>query len=155
MATAPIPVMVQGCQPPPMQGYPMQAATVNVQPGAVPAMACAPMPGVPPAGPAYMAAGVGQPAPFAPPGPGLVGGGIEMGKTKAEVDAENQSSALHNQMNEPQDIKPADDDPSRMYWCREHDGEWIPRARFALDRMGNFRWYVTENGVFYAKMLIE
>ncbi|RWA03477.1 hypothetical protein EKO27_g11628 [Xylaria grammica] len=103
--------------------------------------------------------GAGQPTPpITPPSvffPGGGYGGVEMGKTKAEVDAENQYNALHNQMNEPQSIKPADDDISRMYWCRELDGQWVSRSRFSLDRMGNFRWYVTENGIFYAKMLPE
>lgn len=130
----------------------MQYQPVGFQPGAMPPMACGP----PPGGPTYVATGVAQPA--APPnayygGPGV--GGIEMGKTRAEVEAENQYSSLHNQMNEPQGIKPADDDISRMYWCRELDGQWINRSRFSLDRMGNFRWYVTDAGVFYAKMLPE
>ncbi|GAW11122.1 hypothetical protein ANO14919_004620 [Xylariales sp. No.14919] len=155
MATAPIPMMAPGSQMPPMQATYMPGAAANFPPGLMPPMNC----GAVPNGPAYVATGAGQPTPpITPPGvffPGGGYGGVEMGKTKAEVDAENQYNALHNQMNEPQSIKPADDDISRMYWCRELDGQWISRSRFSLDRMGNFRWYVTENGVFYAKMLPE
>ncbi|KAI0971129.1 hypothetical protein F4678DRAFT_461670 [Xylaria arbuscula] len=153
MATAPIPMMAAGSQMPPMQPPFMQGTTVNYQPGFGPPMAY----GAPPNGPAYVACGIAQPTPpITPPGvciPG--GGGFEMGKTKTELEAESQYNSLHNQMNEPQSMKPADDDKSRMYWCRELDGQWIARSRFSLDRMGNFRWYVTDNGVFYAKMLIE
>ncbi|KAI1131563.1 hypothetical protein F5Y10DRAFT_233084 [Nemania abortiva] len=154
MATAPIPMMGAG-QPPFMPGHPMQPPMVNYQPGAMPPMAYVPGPG----GPAYVAPGIGQPTPpVTPPGTYFFGGGnggVEMGKTTDEINAENQSNALNNQMNEPQGIKPADDNISRMYWCRELDGKWTSRSRFSLDRMGNFRWYVTENGVFYAKMLVE
>ncbi|GAP87407.1 hypothetical protein SAMD00023353_2601560 [Rosellinia necatrix] len=159
IATAPIPMVPPGHQPPPfmqgppMQAYPMQGPAMNVQPGLVPAMACAPQPG----GPAYMATGIGQPPPansFFVSGPGGVSG-IEMGKTKTEIDAETQCNAMRNQMNEPQNAKPSDDDISRMYWCRELDGQWVSRSRYSLDRMGNFRWYITDNGVFYAKMLPE
>ncbi|KAI1189801.1 hypothetical protein F5B17DRAFT_438599 [Nemania serpens] len=155
MATAPIPMMAVGGQPPFVQAHPMQPPMVNYQPGIIPPMAYAQGPG----GPPYMTAGMAQPTPpITPPGAYVMSGGnggYEMGKTKAEVDAENQYAAQHNQMNEPQSMKPADDDVSRMYWCRELDGQWIPRSRFSLDRMGNFRWYVTANGVFYAKMLPE
>ncbi|KAI1312157.1 hypothetical protein F5Y03DRAFT_409312 [Xylaria venustula] len=154
MATAPIPMMATGSQMPPMQPPFMQGSTVNYQPGFGPPMAY----GAPPNGPVYVATGIAQPTPpITPPGvfiPGG-GGGFEMGKTKTEIEAESQYNALHNQMNEPQSMKPADDDNSRMYWCRELDGQWISRSRFSLDRMGNFRWYVTDNGVFYAKMLPE
>ncbi|KAI1816770.1 hypothetical protein GGS20DRAFT_159346 [Poronia punctata] len=154
MATAPIP-MAPGCQHPPMQAHPMQAHPMpgpppGVQPGQMPAMA------MPASGPPFMPAGYGQPTPpYTPPAPAFAGGGVEMGKTKAEVDAENQHKAMHNQMNEPQDFKPADDNVSRMYWTRDLDGDWVPRSRYTLDHMGNFRWYVTENGVFYAVMLVE
>ncbi|TGJ86090.1 hypothetical protein E0Z10_g2660 [Xylaria hypoxylon] len=159
MATAPIPMMAPGPQMPPMQPAYMSAPMANVPPGFMPPMNC----GAVPSGPAYVATGIGHPTPpITPPstffpGGGYGGGygGFEMGKTKAEIDAENQYNSLHNQMNEPQSIKPADDDISRMYWCRELDGQWVSRSRFSLDRMRNFRWYVTENGVFYAKMLPE
>ncbi|KAJ2981151.1 hypothetical protein NUW58_g6759 [Xylaria curta] len=153
IATAPIPVTASSNQPPFLQAYPMQATQVNFQPGPMPPMAYPSTPNIP----AFVATGGGQPTPPANayfPGGGNVGG-FEMGKTKAELDAETQYNAQHNQMNEPQGIKPADDDISRMYWCRELDGQWVSRSRFSLDRMGNFRWYVAPNGVFYAKMLVE
>ncbi|TRX91321.1 hypothetical protein FHL15_007743 [Xylaria flabelliformis] len=155
MATAPIPMMAPGSQPPFMQPYPMQGPPMNLQPGSMPPMAAAPVPG----GPVYVATGIGHPTPpMTPPSAHFVGGnygGFEMGKTKNELDAETRYNAQHNQMNEPQGIKPADDDISRMYWCRELDGQWVSRSRFSLDRMGNFRWYVSPDGVFYAKMLVE
>ncbi|KAK5627738.1 hypothetical protein RRF57_003453 [Xylaria bambusicola] len=155
MATAPIPMMAPGCQMPPMQPPQMPGCAPGFQPGFMPPMACGP----PPVGPTYVAAGIGQPTPpITPTGmpfPATTMGGIELGKTKNEVDMENQYKALNNQMNEPQSMKPADDDRSRMYWCRELDGQWTSRSRYSLDRMGNFRWYVTENGIFYAKMLPE
>ncbi|KAF2963920.1 hypothetical protein GQX73_g9642 [Xylaria multiplex] len=155
MATAPIPMMAPGSQLPAMQAAYMPAPVANFPPGLMPSMNCSAVPN----GPTYVATGVTQPTPPATPAggffPGGGYGGLEMGKTKGEIDAENQYNSLHNQMNEPQGIKPADNDVSRMYWCRELDGQWISRSRFSLDRMGNFRWYVTDNGVFYAKMLPE
>ncbi|KAI1365242.1 hypothetical protein F5Y08DRAFT_338952 [Xylaria arbuscula] len=156
MATAPIPMMASGCQPPFMQPPQMPPCAPGFQPACMPPMAF----GAPATGPAYVATGIGHPTPpITPPGgmpfPGANMGGFEMGKTKNEINAENQYNSVGNQMNEPQSMKPADDDTSRMYWCRELDGAWIARSRFSLDRMGNFRWYVTENGVFYAKMLPE
>ncbi|KAI0436083.1 hypothetical protein F4803DRAFT_573022 [Xylaria telfairii] len=151
ITTAPIPLMASGPQPPFMQPHPMQGPPINFQPGPMPPMAV-------PGGPAYVANGIGSTPPMTPPTPYFGGGnlgGFEMGKTKNELDAENRYNAQHNQMNEPQGIKPADDDISRMYWCRELDGQWVSRSRFSLDRMGNFRWYVSPDGVFYAKMLVE
>ncbi|KAH8165304.1 hypothetical protein CIB48_g2953 [Xylaria polymorpha] len=151
IATAPIPLMASGPQPPFMQPHPMQGPPINFQPGPMPPMAA-------PGGPAYVANGIGPTPPMTPPTAYFGGGnlgGVEMGKTKNELDAETRYNAQHNQMNEPQGIKPADDDVSRMYWCRELDGQWVSRSRFSLDRMGNFRWYVTQDGVFYAKMLVE
>ncbi|KAI0429173.1 hypothetical protein F5Y09DRAFT_357074 [Xylaria sp. FL1042] len=124
MTTAPIPMMMApGAQMPPMQAPYMQAPAVNFPPAfGYPAMNCAAAPN----GPAFVATGIAQPTPpMAPQGfPGGGMGGFEMGKTKAEVEAENQYNSLHNQMNEPQGMKPADDDGSRMYWCRELDEYW-------------------------------
>ncbi|KAI0506799.1 hypothetical protein F5B22DRAFT_660014 [Xylaria bambusicola] len=155
MATAPIPMMAPGCQMPPMQPPQMPGCATTYQPGFMPPMAGGPLP----VGPTYVATGIGQPTPpITPTGmpfPAAPMGGIELGKTKSEVDMQNQYNAFNNQMNEPQSMKPADDDKSRMYWCRELDGQWTSRSRYSLDRMGNFRWYVTENGIFYAKMLVE
>ncbi|KAI8634539.1 hypothetical protein F5Y19DRAFT_469599 [Xylariaceae sp. FL1651] len=155
LATAPIPMVPQCPQPHPMQFQPMQAQPFNLQPGAIPPMAypMAPAANVP----TYVVSGTGPTPPVTPPTPGFggnpapMGGGYEFGKTKTEVEAENRYNALHNQMNEPQDMKPGDDDVARMYWCHEPDGNWIPRNRYSIDHMGHFRWYVTKDGVFYAK----
>lgn len=54
------------------------------------------------------------------------------------------------QLSEPQDFKPGDDDPSRMYLVRQCDGEWTVLSRAAIDGVGDCRWYVWPNGVFYA-----
>jgi hypothetical protein len=32
-----------------------------------------------------------------------------------------------------QDMKPADDDPFRMYWVREQDNTWSQRNRLTID----------------------
>ena len=55
-----------------------------------------------------------------------------------------------------EDFQPLDEDPSRMYYCRELDGRWTLRSRFAI-RMERdaFRWYLTPDGMFYAVHLQE
>ncbi|KAI1492503.1 hypothetical protein F5X96DRAFT_667741 [Biscogniauxia mediterranea] len=151
IATAPIPLMVQGQQPPPVyiQGQAMpcigQPAQTMAQPGMVPAMAYPQAGG---SGPPGMIPGNG--APGAPPFPPEIMG---IGKTGTEFQAEQALAAQSNQVLEPQDMKPSDDDPSRMYYCREIDGTWIQRNRYSIDRMGEFRWFVWPNGVFYAVRL--
>ncbi|KAK8049241.1 hypothetical protein PG994_010971 [Apiospora phragmitis] len=89
---------------------------------------------------------------FIPPGslPDVMG----VGKTVSETQAEQMQSAHDQGALEPQDFKPADDDPSRMYFCRELDGNWILRNRYTLDNIP-IRWYVTTSGVFYAVRLEE
>lgn len=149
----------------PPHGYPqgyqqMPGAPINYQPGAMPPMGyasaapgCGPVPPVGPGAPGFFPPAGGM------PGGGMPGGGgapnVEFGKTKNEIEADNQANAVYNQVNEPQDMKPGDDDPSRMYWTKELDGNWTTRNRFSLDAMKNFRWYVTAGGVFWAKMLPE
>lgn len=94
---------------------------------------------------------IGNGAPgLIPPGqlPDIMG----VGKTVGETQAEQLQSAHDQGALEPQDFKPADDDPSRMYFCRELDGNWILRNRYTLDNIP-IRWYVTTNGVFYAVRL--
>lgn len=90
--------------------------------------------------------------------PGAPGGGgfppgvpdvMGVGKTRGEMMAELCQAAQNNQADEPQDFKPADDDPSRMYWCREADGDWVQRNRFAIDRLEGCRWFIDERGRFY------
>lgn len=61
--------------------------------------------------------------------------------------------AQTNRMFEPQDFKPSDDDPSRFYYVRELDGNWTHRSRFSIDQAEDCRWYVTDEGWFYAVRL--
>ncbi|KAG6012584.1 hypothetical protein E4U41_005279, partial [Claviceps citrina] len=61
--------------------------------------------------------------------------------------------AYSNRLFEPQEFKPADDDPSRFYYVREVDGNWTQRNRFTIDHMGDCRWYLTDEGWFYAVRL--
>ncbi|KAK1675619.1 hypothetical protein BDP55DRAFT_728464 [Colletotrichum godetiae] len=75
------------------------------------------------------------------------------GKTAGEVAMEQAHFAYSNGLFEPQDFKPADDDPSRYYPVREVDGNWTQRNRFTIDNLGDCRWYVTNEGYFYAVRL--
>nr|XP_036577504.1 uncharacterized protein CTRU02_12491 [Colletotrichum truncatum]KAF6784502.1 hypothetical protein CTRU02_12491 [Colletotrichum truncatum] len=72
------------------------------------------------------------------------------GKTAGEVAMEQAQFAYANGLFEPQDFKPADDNPSRYYPVREVDGNWTQRNRFTIDNLGDCRWYVTNEGYFYA-----
>lgn len=76
-----------------------------------------------------------------------------LGKTQGEETVRQIEFAHANQLFEPQDFKPADDDPSRYYYVREVDGNWTQRNRFTIDHMGGCRWYVTDEGWFYAVRL--
>lgn len=86
------------------------------------------------------------------------GGGIHpepamgIGQTQSEVLQEQLEFAYANNLYEPQDFKPADDDKSRFYWLRELDGNWTQRSRATIDHLG-CRWYITDGGVFYAVRL--
>ncbi|PSR90366.1 hypothetical protein BD289DRAFT_430909 [Coniella lustricola] len=64
-------------------------------------------------------------------------------------------SLQHREMNEPQDFRPADEDPARMYWVRQLDGHYVSMPRATIDAFGDegARWYVTDDGVFYAVRL--
>jgi hypothetical protein len=73
-----------------------------------------------------------------------------IGQTGQELKAAQAHFAYANNMFEPQDFKPADDDPSRYYFVREVDGEWTQRNRYTIDDLGDCRWFITDNGVFYA-----
>lgn len=73
-----------------------------------------------------------------------------IGRTAGETALEQCQFAYANGLFEPQDIKPADDDPSRYYPVREVDGNWTQRNRFTIDNLGDCRWYVTNEGYFYA-----
>lgn len=76
-----------------------------------------------------------------------------MGRTTGEETARQLQFAHSNKLFEPQDFKPSDDDPSRFYYVREVDGNWTQRNRFTIDHMGDCRWYVTDEGWFYAVRL--
>ncbi|KAG6006613.1 hypothetical protein E4U21_006835 [Claviceps maximensis] len=73
-----------------------------------------------------------------------------LGKTPHEETLRQVEFAYSNRLFEPQEFKPADDDPSRFYYVREVDGNWTQRNRFTIDHMGDCRWYVTDEGWFYA-----
>ncbi|KAM0222343.1 hypothetical protein ACHAPA_002557 [Fusarium lateritium] len=76
-----------------------------------------------------------------------------MGRTAGEEQLRQIQFAHSNKLYEPQEFKPADDDPSRFYYVREVDGNWTQRNRFTIDHMGDSRWYVTDEGWFYAVRL--
>ncbi|QSZ28928.1 hypothetical protein DSL72_003435 [Monilinia vaccinii-corymbosi] len=73
------------------------------------------------------------------------------GATSSEIQMQHMQTP---DANKKQDMKPADDDPFRMYWVRELDNTWTQRNRMTIDSgdIGSVRWYVTE-GVFYAVRL--
>ncbi|EPE03526.1 hypothetical protein F503_06699 [Ophiostoma piceae UAMH 11346] len=90
-------------------------------------------------------------------GMGVMGGvhpepALGVGQTPTEVLQEQLEFAYNNNMYEPQDFKPADDDKSRFYWVREMDGNWTQRSRATIDHIG-CRWYITDSGMFYAVRL--
>jgi len=101
-----------------------------------------------------MAVPVGGQGPFACVHPSALPDIMGVGRTGSEHHAETMQAGHEQGAMEPQDFKPADDNPSRMYFCRELDGTWILRNRYTLDNIP-IRWYVTEVGVFYAVRLEE
>ncbi|KAK6841614.1 hypothetical protein PG987_002474 [Apiospora arundinis] len=95
--------------------------------------------------------------------PAMMSGGLSAGGPSMAVPvgaqgsvfiAETMQAGQEQGAYEPQDIKPADDDPSRMYFCRELDGTVLLRNRYTLDNIP-IRWYVTTDGIFYAVRLPE
>ncbi|KAG5944609.1 hypothetical protein E4U53_006865 [Claviceps sorghi] len=145
------PVMVNGqAYVPAVQGVPCQQPVMAT---ATPVMAAAAVPGVP----SVPIAGVqaGAPVPIIPGNatssnvPDVSG----LGKTPHEETLRQVEFAYNNRLFEPQEFKPADDDPSRFYYVREVDGNWTQRNRFTIDHMGDSRWYVTDEGWFYAVRL--
>lgn len=109
--------------------------------------------GVPPGQPVFVNGG---PAPMMPgnfppinsmAGPFHYGSATGMGQTSSEA-------AANAELNEPQDFKPADENPSRMYYVRQLDGQYIQMPRATIDSFGKgARWYCTDEGVFYAVRL--
>ncbi|KAK0621316.1 hypothetical protein B0T17DRAFT_494270 [Bombardia bombarda] len=75
---------------------------------------------------------------------------LGVGLTAGEVAVLNEQIAYDNKVDEPQDFLPSDPDPSRMYKVRELDGQWTLRNRFTIENLGDCRWYITDDGVFYA-----
>ncbi|KAL7786740.1 hypothetical protein V8C37DRAFT_405198 [Trichoderma ceciliae] len=73
-----------------------------------------------------------------------------LGRTPAEETVRQLQFAHANKLFEPQEFKPSDDDPSRFYYVREVDGNWTQRNRYTIDHLGDSRWYVTDEGWFYA-----
>ncbi|KAI1393471.1 uncharacterized protein F4822DRAFT_14152 [Hypoxylon trugodes] len=133
------PVLVQAQSGPPFLGQQAQMAT---QPGPFPGMVNQPS----------TIRVVGGPGVMPTSAPDVMG----IGKTGLEKQMEQYHTALNTGALEGQDIAPADPDPSRMYYCRELDGEWTLRNRFSIDNMGDWRWYVVpENGIFYAVRIAD
>lgn len=75
-----------------------------------------------------------------------------VGQTAGEVLA---AGMMNHEANQPQDFKPADDTPSRMYWVRQLDGHYILMSRATIDSFGTdgCRWFLQDDGVFYAVRL--
>jgi hypothetical protein len=78
------------------------------------------------------------------------------GQTGSEVLAQQLAYAQASNVNQKQEMKPADDDPFRMYWVREQDGTWTQRNRLTIDSgdIGDCRWYAMD-GQFYAVRLFD
>ncbi|RFU34942.1 hypothetical protein B7463_g1381, partial [Scytalidium lignicola] len=77
-----------------------------------------------------------------------------VGLTSSEVLQQQITTAANTGMNAKQEMKPADDDPLRVYWVRELDHTWTQRNRVTIDSgdIGECRWYSID-GVFYAVRL--
>ena len=77
-----------------------------------------------------------------------------IGLTATEVLNQQLATAQGLEMNKKQEMKPADDDPMRMYWVRELDNTYTQRNRLTIDSgdIGECRWYA-QDGVFYAVRL--
>ena len=138
-----------GGQPQPQQGQPVM---INGQPY-YPVAGGAPQ-GHPQPAPAVLAPG-GAPAPFYPGNVGPIPPEVTgVGRTPQEEILRQVEFAYKNKLYEPQDFKPGDDDPGRFYYVRELDGNWTQRSRYTIDHMA-CRWYVTDEGWFYAVRLPE
>ena len=123
-AAAPRVVFVQGTAPAPTGGQPTVIQVPQLAAGNLPPSVAVPQP---------MGA---QP-------------GIYMGLTESEARARNIEIAHANNVGAPQDFKPFDDNPNRMYWLRDLDGNYSVRDRRTIDQLG-CRWYITAEGSFYA-----
>ncbi|KAH7143908.1 hypothetical protein EDB81DRAFT_935355 [Dactylonectria macrodidyma] len=127
-----------------------QPVMVNNQPQLMPQFV--PMAGMPAVGlPAGAAVNPGFPVIAGNTGhiPEVAG----VGRTAGEETLHQIKFAIANGLYEPQDFKPSDDDPNRFYFVREVDGNWTQRNRYSIDNMGEIRWFVTNEGWFYAVRL--
>ncbi|CAN8096994.1 unnamed protein product [Discula destructiva] len=90
-----------------------------------------------------------------PPGvPGTYPTNIQYGGNGNMVQNNPPLPMYDPKLNEPQDFKPADEDPARMYMVRQLDQQFVPMSRATIDSFGDgARWYVTDDGVFYAVRL--
>ncbi|KAH8801532.1 hypothetical protein F5884DRAFT_517907 [Xylogone sp. PMI_703] len=77
-----------------------------------------------------------------------------VGLTPSEVLQQQITTAENTGVNAKQEMKPADDDPLRVYWVRELDNTWTQRNRVTIDSgdIGECRWYSID-GLFYAVRL--
>lgn len=77
-----------------------------------------------------------------------------LGYTGNEMLMQNMGLAQNPSFAKKQEMKPADEDPFRMYWCREKDGTWTQRNRLTIESgdIGECRWYAVD-GQFYAVKL--
>lgn len=107
-----------------------------------------------PAYPGYVLQGQPQPSPAGPNGYVNQPAFGTIGLTGSELLAQQLAMAENLGMNQKQDMKPADDDPMRMYWVRELDGSYSQRNRLTIDSgdIGECRWYA-QDGAFYAVRL--
>jgi hypothetical protein len=155
MATAPIPMQPMTYQP---NGQPQPVMIQGAQPVHASTMQGIPIQGMPiPVAPVHGLPGqqvIGQPAQAMPSAVMNCAPPMGVGMTRAEMDADILAAERETNLLEPQDIKPADDDPARMYLVRELDGNWTTRNRFTIDRMP-MRWFLTPWGGFYAARLDE
>ncbi|KAK1239062.1 hypothetical protein MKX08_006123 [Trichoderma sp. CBMAI-0020] len=117
--------------------------------GGQPAAAAIPVHQMPAAVPAMGLSGVGGMPVFTGNG-GQIPDVSGLGRTPGEETVRQHQFAHANKLFEPQEFKPSDDDPSRFYYVREVDGNWTQRNRFTIDHLGDCRWYVTDEGWFYA-----
>lgn len=128
-----------------------QPVIVNGQPAFVPQVQH--MAGMPPVGLSAGGAAVTSGFPVIAGNTGHIPDVSGLGRTSGEETLRQIKFAHSNRLYEPQDFKPSDDDPSRFYFVREVDGNWTQRNRFSIDHMGDCRWYVTDEGWFYAVRL--
>ncbi|KAH7002029.1 hypothetical protein EDB80DRAFT_867049 [Ilyonectria destructans] len=128
-----------------------QPVMMNGQPAFMPQVQH--MAGMPPVGLSMGGAAVTSGFPVIAGNTGHIPDVSGLGRTSGEEALRQIKFAHSNRLYEPQDFKPSDDDPSRFYFVREVDGNWTQRNRFSIDHMGDCRWYVTDEGWFYAVRL--